>query len=115
MPTDIIPTIVNLTPQVAIVFLFLWFKTKEDKRNQRREEVRDTSFLKAINATTLAVTKGMDLVGEKIEVVDRKVDKIHEDHKENKEIIKSMYQHSKTLAEALKNKPNGKVEVTVNR
>lgn len=81
--------------------MFLWYKSKEDKRNQRREEVRDASFIKAINATTVAVTKGMDLVGQRVEVVDHKVDKIHEDSRESREIIKSMYNHSKQMADEL--------------
>lgn len=74
--------------------MFLWFLKDLNKRQQRREELRDTSFIKAINATTSAVTKGMDEVVKKVDRVDEKVDRIHNDHQEDKEIIKEMYEHA---------------------
>lgn len=112
MSPEFISTLVNIAPQVAIVFLFLWFKADENKRNQRREEIRDSSFIKAINATTVAVTKGMELVGSKVDGVDRKVDKLHEEHKEDREIMEKMYKHSVDVYKGRKRTVNVAVSQT---
>jgi hypothetical protein len=113
MPSELISVLINSSGAVATCAMFLYFLVDLNKRQQSREKTRDESFIKAINATTTAVTNGMKQVGKQVEEVDHKVEQIHRDHKEDKEIIKSMYIHSKQMADALGK--SGKVQVTVNQ
>lgn len=90
MPTDYVQILVNSSGAVAIAFMFLWYLANKDKRDQRIEERRDLRFIQAINLNT----KEVKTVDGKVEKIDRKVDQIHSDHKEDKEIIQKMYEHA---------------------
>ncbi len=93
MSPELLPEIINLAPQVAIVAMFLYFLIDMGKRQQAREKARDDSFIKAINAVTEAVTVKMGSVERKVNHVDKKVDKAIENMVDIKKVNHQIYDH----------------------
>lgn len=86
MPSELTSVLINSSGAVATCAMFLWFLVKQSKLEEKKHE----QFVKAINGNT----NKMGSVEKKVDRIDQKVEKISEEHKEDKEIIRKMYEHA---------------------
>lgn len=93
-PQEFAQLLINGSPAVSIVALFLWYLTKIGKIQERKDE----QTIRALSG----VAQKMSGVEKKVDRVETKVEALHRDHQEDKEIIEKMYNHALTLAKKAK-------------